>query len=135
LGAVVRLKLRAIADWTVFASHRLSRGNPLSWAASWERAIWSNRKMKISHVTPTVRNGGEFPKPSPVGPPGNSANIRSGEHLRLDKQLFPLVFLRLTDVANWRLIELKNEAGRSVLPHVTLRADQVRGEGTWNSVG
>src|SRR5437773_6748450 len=51
------------------------------------------------------------------------------EHLSRDKQLFSLVLLRSSDVANRRLIELTDKARRSVLPHVNLRADLVGAEG------
>src|SRR6516162_5329476 len=52
-----------------------------------------------------------------------------GKHLSRDKQLFSLVLLRSRDVANRRLIELTDEAGRSILADVNLRADLVGAEG------
>jgi hypothetical protein len=63
---------------------------------------------------------------------GLSPQPRS-EHFTRDKQLFSLVLLRSGDVANRRLIELTDEAGRSILADVNLRADLLEPRGTWIS--
>jgi hypothetical protein len=63
---------------------------------------------------------GEVKRPSP--------QPRS-EHPSRDKQLFSLVLLRSGDVADRRLIELTDEAGRSIFADVNLRADLVGAEG------
>ena len=52
-----------------------------------------------------------------------------GEHVSRDKQLFSLVLLWSGDVPNWCLIELTEEAGRSIFADVNLRAHLVGGEG------
>src|SRR6516225_469232 len=51
------------------------------------------------------------------------------EHFGSDKQVFSLVLLGSGDVANRRLIELTDEAGRTVFAYMNLRADLVGAEG------
>src|SRR5438132_608426 len=51
------------------------------------------------------------------------------EHLSRDKRLLSLVLLRSGDVANRRLIELADKAGRSFFADVNLRAGLIRAEG------